>query len=126
MAPDPTRPSDKEEIGQDTRQREMRRAARRQVNTRVGQLTTTNQRPEGEKWQRLKEKTSVILKTMSHRGSHALIQRLKREHVTEVFPLPSIFGHPPKTWQLHDESAMVLPYAVLRVHWLPIYTQVLI
>ena len=97
MAPDPTRPSEKKEIGQDTRQREVRRAARRQWSTHAGQLTTTSQRLEGKKQKRLKEKTHVILRTMSHRGSHALVQRLNREHVTEVFPLSSLIAHTPKT-----------------------------
>ena len=97
MAPDPTRPSEKKEIGQDTRQREVRRAARRQGSTHAGQLTTTSQRLEGKKQKRHKEKTYVILRTMSRRGSHALVQKEKREHVTEVFLLSPLIGHTSKT-----------------------------
>ena len=101
MAPEPTRPSDKKEIGQDTRQREVRRAARRQGSTHAGQLTTTSQRLEGKKQKRRNEKTYVVLKTMCHRGSHALVQWLNREHVREVFPLSSLMGHTPKTGLQH-------------------------
>ena len=113
MAPDPTPPSEKKEIGQDTRQREVRHAARRQGSTHAGQMTTTSQRLEGKKQKRHKEKTYVILRTMSRRGSHALVQR-KREHVTEVFPVSSLIGHTAKA-RLQPNSVAIVSRVCLIV-----------
>ena len=113
MAPDPTRSSDKKEIGQDTRQRGG--APRHKKTEKYTRRTKGDYQSQTgvKKQERLKEKIYIILGTMSRRGSHAQTRRLNREHATGAFPLSSCIGDTPRAGLPPNSVAIVSPVRLI-------------